>query len=69
MLLMTEEGIRGGIVHAIHKYEKANDQYMKIYNKYIESAYLMYLDMKNLHGWLMSQKLPVNVFKWKKKCI
>ena len=50
MLLMTEEGIRGGIVHAIHKYEKANDQYMKIYNKYIESAYLMYLDMKNLHG-------------------
>ena len=46
MLLMTEERIRGGIVQAIHKYEKANDRYTKIYSKYIESAYLMYLDMK-----------------------
>ena len=41
---------------------------MKIYNKYIELPYLMYLDMNNLQGWRMSQKLPVNGFKWK-KCI
>ena len=26
----------------------------------------MYLDANNLHGWAMSQKLPVNGFKWKK---
>ena len=25
----------------------------------------MYLDANNLHGWAMSQKLPVNGFKWK----
>ena len=26
----------------------------------------MYLDTNNLYGWTMSQKLPVNSFKWKK---
>ena len=33
MLLMVEQGIRGGICHAIHRYTKANNKYMKIYNK------------------------------------
>ena len=27
----------------------------------------MYLDASNLYGWVMSQKLPVNGFKWVKK--
>ena len=29
MLLMVEEGIRGGICHSIHRYAKANNNYMK----------------------------------------
>ena len=29
MLLMIEEGIRGGICHAAHRYAKANNRYMK----------------------------------------
>ena len=33
MLLMVEKGIRGGICHAIHKFAKANNKYMKNYNK------------------------------------
>ena len=64
MLLMIEKGIRGGIVHAIHRYAKTNNKYMNNYNKDIESLYLMYLDTNNLYGWVMSRKLPVNSFKW-----
>ena len=33
MLLMVEKGIRGGICYAIHRYAKANNKYMKDYNK------------------------------------
>ena len=60
MLLMIEEGIRGGICHSIHRYAK----YMKDYNKNIESSYIQHLDANNFYGWAMSQKLPVNNFKW-----
>ena len=64
MLLMVEEGIRGGICHSIHRYAKANNKYMKIYNNNEESSYIQYLDANNLYGWAMSKKLPVNGFKW-----
>ena len=43
-----------------HRYAKANNNL----DKSIESSYLMYLDVNNLYGWAMSQKLPVNGFKW-----
>ena len=33
MLLMVEKGIRGGICHVMHGYEKANNKYMKNYKK------------------------------------
>ena len=64
MLLMVEEGIRGGICHSIHRHAKANNKYMENYDKNEESSYIQYLDAKNLYGWEMSQKLPVNGFKW-----
>ena len=48
MLLMVEEGIRGGICHSIHRYAKANNKYMKDYEKNIESSYIQYLDANNL---------------------
>ena len=64
MLLMVEEGIRGGICHSIHRHAKANNKYMKNYDESKESSYIQYLDTNNLYGWAMSQKLPVNDFKW-----
>ena len=67
MLLMVENRIRGGICHVIHMYAKANNKYMKNYNKDIESSSLMSLDGNYLYGWKMSQKFPVNGFKWKDK--
>ena len=66
MLLMVENGLRGGMCQAIHRHAKANNDYMKNYNEDIISTYLMYLDANNLYGWAMSQKLTVNGFKWVK---
>ena len=37
---------------------------MKNYDKYNESSYLEYVDGNNFYGWAMSQKLPVDGFKW-----
>ena len=37
---------------------------MKNYDKNKEPSYLKYWDVNNLYGWAMSQKLPVNDFKW-----
>ena len=39
---------------------------MKNYNKDEKESFLEYLDANNLYGWEMSQKLPVDGFKWKK---
>ena len=64
MLLMVEEGIRGGICHSIHRYTKANNKYMNNYDENEESSYIQYLDANNLYGWAMSQKLPINNFTW-----
>ena len=33
MLLMVEKGIRGGICHSVYWYAKANNKYMKDYDK------------------------------------
>ena len=48
MLLMVEEGIRGGICHSIHRYAKASNRYMENYNNNEESSYIQYLDATNL---------------------
>ena len=41
------------ICQATHRYAKANCQYMKNYDKSIESSYLAFLDANNLYGWAM----------------
>ena len=58
MLLMIEKGIRGGICQATYTYAKANNKYMKNFDKNNESLYLKYLDANNLYGWAVSQNYP-----------
>ena len=64
MVLMVEKGIRGGICYSIYRYAKANNKYMKDYDKNKESPYIQYWDVNNLYRWAISQKLPVNNFEW-----
>ena len=64
MLLLFEKVIRGGTCNAVCKYVKANNKYMKNYDKTKESIFLVYVDANNLYGWVMSEKLPVDKFTW-----
>ena len=64
---MIEKGIRGGTCQGTHSYAKANNRCMKNSDKNNESSYIEYLDVNNLYGSAMSQKLPVNSFKWVKQ--
>ena len=64
---MIEKGISGGICQATHRYAKANNKYMKNYDKNIESSYIEYLDANNVYQWAMSQKLHVNGFRFVKQ--
>ena len=51
---MVEKGNRGGICHAIHRYAKPNNKYMKNYDENEESSFIEYLDASNLYGCVMS---------------
>ena len=54
---------------AIQRHTKANNKYMKNYDKNKESSYIQHLDANNLYGWAMSQKLLVDGFRWKKNML
>ena len=75
MLLMIEEGVRGGVSMISTRYSKANNKYMpKVedpkepkegeYDPSKPSTYIPYLDANNLYGWAMSKKLPTHGFRW-----
>ena len=67
MLLMIEEGIRGGVSMISNRHGKANNKYMgKSFINAMISTYIMYLDANNLYGWAMSKPLPTHGFKWMK---
>ena len=62
MLLMLENGVRGGITQVINKFSYANNKYMSDYDKNEDSSFLQYFDVISLHAWAMCQKPPVKNF-------
>ena len=64
MLLMIENGIRGGVSTICNRYGKSNNKYMG--DRFDASKlpkYITYLDANNLYGWAMSKPLPTHGFK------
>ena len=66
MLLIIESGMCVGVCHVIRSYLEANNKYMDNYDGNKESSYLPYLDVNNLYGCPMTEKLPVGGFKFVK---
>ena len=64
MLLMVEKGIGGGVWNLVHQYPKANNKFMKGYDKNKESSYINYWDINNFYVCSMSQKLSTFNFEW-----
>ena len=67
MFQFIEKGMRGGTSYIANRYGKANNEYMKTYDKKAPTKYIMYLDANNLYGWAMSQYLPTGGFRWMTK--
>ncbi|XP_025196300.1 uncharacterized protein LOC112595357 [Melanaphis sacchari] len=66
MLLMFENGIRGGLTQATMRYAKPNNERTPDYNPTDPKSWLVYQDCNNLYGWAMSQFMPYGGFKWVK---
>ena len=64
MLMMVEEGTRGGVSMISNRYSEANNKYMNSYDDTKPSKYIQYLDANNLYGWAMSEKMPYKDFRW-----
>ena len=62
MLLMVQDGNRGGICQAIYRYAKANSKYINNCDKRKIISYLIYLDANNLYGSGMFQKTSCRRF-------
>ena len=63
MLLMIENGMRGGVCHVMRSYVEANNKYMNNYDENKESSFSSNFNANNLYGFSMIKKLPVAGFK------
>ena len=63
MYLMVESGIRDGVSMITKKHTVTNSPLIEDFDASKPTNYLMYLDVNNLFGWAMSQKLPEKEFE------
>ena len=64
ILSMVEKVIMGGTCHVILRYAKANNKYMKDYNKDEEESFLQYVMLITLMDLQRIQPLSVDGFEW-----
>ena len=50
MLIMVEEGIRGGMCHSIYRYAKVNKKYMKDYDKNKDLIFDIGIELNHMVG-------------------
>ena len=62
--LFIEKGMRGGIPYITKRYCRANNKYVKEYDKNKESTFIMYWDVINLYGRAITQCLLYDEFEW-----
>ncbi|KAJ4450849.1 hypothetical protein ANN_02280 [Periplaneta americana] len=64
MLLLFEQGIRGGICQCVTRHAVANDPKSGNFDNSKSPSAIYYVDANNLYGFAMSQKLPYGGFEW-----
>ena len=64
MMLLIEQGIKGGLTQVITKTFVTNNEYLQDYDKNKDSTFLQYLDLNILYAWAMCQKLPHKNFEF-----
>ena len=64
MHLFVEKGMRGGISYIAKRYAKANNKFVKGYDKSKQSIFLMYWDANGLYSRAMIEYLPYDYFEW-----
>lgn len=59
-----KRGIRGGLSQCSLRKTIAKNKYTNPNEHIIDPIYLLYLDVNNLYGWAMSQRLPIGEYEW-----
>uniref|UniRef100_A0A158P533 DNA-directed DNA polymerase n=2 Tax=Tetranychus urticae TaxID=32264 RepID=A0A158P533_TETUR len=67
MIMMFENGIRGGISCSMLRYCLANNKFSESFNQNEASSFITYLDVNNLYGYALSDILPCGKFEWVKE--